>query len=57
VGIISVVDKMVSFLCSPPDPDGKLSPFLPRIEGRDRMYEGWAVMSHKEWDKLEKYWD
>ena len=47
---------MVPFLCSPPDPDGKISPFRPRIEGRDCMSEGRAFLSHKGWDNLEKYW-
>jgi hypothetical protein len=55
-GIISVVDKMVPFLCSPPNPDGKISPFQHRIEGRDRMSGGRAVLSHMGWDNLEKYW-
>jgi hypothetical protein len=31
---------MDPFLCSPPDPDGKISPLRPRIEGLDCMYEG-----------------
>src|SRR5208337_3210229 len=47
---------MVPFLCSPPDPDGKISPFRPRIERRDCMSEGRAFLSHKGWDNLENYW-
>ena len=43
-GKISVVDKMVPFLCSPPDSDGKISPFRPRIEKRDCMSDGRAII-------------
>jgi len=46
-GIISVVDKMVPFLCSPPDPDGKISPFLSRIKVRECMSDAMAVLSHE----------
>jgi hypothetical protein len=49
-GIISVVDKMVPFLCSPPDPEGEISPFRTRIEERDGMSDGRAVLSHEVWD-------
>jgi len=44
-GIISMVDNMVPFLCSPPDHEGKISPFLSRIEERECMSDGRAVFS------------
>ena len=41
---------MVTVLCSPSDPDEKISPFQSRIEEWECISDGRAVLSRKVWD-------